>query len=410
MADERHAIVAGAGIAGLTAALALARAGLHATVLEQTPELQEAGAGLQLGPNATKVLIALGLRDRLLPVALAPQAIRVMNGGSGREIVRIPLGTAIERRYGAPYWVIHRGDLQMALAAAAEADPDVELNLGVKVEDFATHVNGVSVLGRSDQGMIDERGIALIGADGIWSSVAEHLQLRDKPRYAHRTAWRTVVPADTVPDEFRTAFVHLWLGLDAHLVHYPVKGGRVINIVAIVHDQWQGKSWSAAGDRAEILRHFARFTWHERVRALIALPQHWLKWALYARRGVFQKGEGPVTLIGDAAHPMLPFLAQGAGMAIEDAAVVAAMLAKHRDDPAHVLRAYEDARRHRTARMQEASRKQGKIYAMSGPEALVRNLGMRLIGGEKLLLRQDWIYSWQPPAPFNDAPDMRMTT
>lgn len=410
MADARHVIVAGAGIAGLTAALALARAGLRASVLEQAPQLQEAGAGLQLGPNATKVLIALGLRDRLLPVALAPQAIRVMNGGSGREIIRIPLGTAIERRYGAPYWLIHRGDLQLALAAAAEAEPDVELKLGVKVEDFAAHVKGISVLGRSERGMIEERGIALIGADGIWSSVAQHLKVRDKPRFARRTAWRAVVPADAVPDEFRTAYVHLWLGLDAHLVHYPVKGGRVINIVAIVHDQWQGKDWSAAGDRAEILRHFARFTWHDKARALIALPQRWLKWALYARRGVFQKGVGPVTLIGDAAHPMLPFLAQGAGMAIEDAAVVADMLARHSDGPAEALRAYEGARRRRTARLQRASRKQGKIYAMSGPEALVRNIGMRFIGGEKLLLRQDWIYSWTPPARFNATTDTRTLT
>ena len=271
-------------------------------------------------------------------------------------------------------------------------------------------MNGVSVLGRRGQEIVDERGIALIGADGIWSSVAERLRVRDKPRFAQRTAWRATVPAEAVADEFRTAFVHLWLGLDAHLVHYPVKGGRLINIVGIVHDQWQGKSWSAAGDRAEILRHFARFTWHEKARALIALPQQWLKWALYARRGVFHHGEGPVTLIGDAAHPMLPFLAQGAGMAIEDAAVIADMLGQFRDNPAHALRAYEGARRPRTARMQQASRKQGKIYAMSGPEALVRNLGMRMLGGEKLLARQDWIYGWKPPARFSQALDTRMTT
>ncbi len=208
------------------------------------------------------------------------------------------------------------------------------------------------------------------------------------------------MPVDAVPEEFRAGVVHLWLGLDAHLVHYPVKAGRLINIVAIVHDQWRGTTWSAAGERAEILRQFPRFTWHEKARALIALPQQWLKWALYERRSAFRGGDGPVTLIGDAAHPMLPFLAQGAGMAIEDAAVLADMLGKYRDDPADALRGYEGARRHRTAHAQDASRKQGKIYSMSGPEALVRNLGMRLLGGEKLLERQDWIYSWKPPARF----------
>ena len=138
--------------------------------------------------------------------------------------------------------------------------------------------------------------------------------------------------------------MHLWLGLDAHLVHYPVKGGRLINIVGIVHDEWKETGWSAAGDRAEILRHFARWSWAEAARALIAIPDQWLKWALYDRKAPFRGGAGPVTLIGDAAHPMLPFLAQGAGMAIEDAAVLADMLGKYLDDPADALRAYEGAR------------------------------------------------------------------
>jgi len=394
----RHVIVAGAGIAGLTAALALARVGLRASVLEQAATLREAGAGLQLGPNATAVLIALGLRDRLAPAVMAPQAIRVMNGGSGREVVRIPLGAGIERRYGAPYWVIHRSDLQRVLATAAEDEPDVTLKLGVRVEDFATHINGVSVLGRSGKTIIDERGIALIGADGIWSSLGTRLGIWSKPRYAYRTAWRATVPVNAVPEEFRTEMVHLWLGLDAHLVHYPVKAGRLINLVAIVHDRWRGTSWSAPGDSGEIMQHFQRFTWHEKARALVALPQQWLKWALFARRTPFRGGKGPVTLMGDAAHPMLPFLAQGAGMAIEDAAVLADKLGQSRDDPVAALRAYETTCRPRTARAQEASRRQGRIYGLSGSEALVRNIGMRLMGGEKLLERQHWIYGWKPPA------------
>ena len=200
-----------------------------------------------------------------------------------------------------------------------------------------------------------------------------------------------------MPAEFRAPFVHLWLGVDAHLVHYPVKGGALINIVGIVHDEWSETGWSAPGEPKEILRHFARWTWHDRARDLIATPKRWLKWALYERRAAFRGGEGPVTLIGDAAHPMLPFLAQGAGMAIEDAAVLAWCLKEYRDDPADALRAYERARRLRTARAQQVSHKQGNIYGRSGPEALIRNLGMRAIGGEKLRARYDWIYNWRSP-------------
>jgi 2-polyprenyl-6-methoxyphenol hydroxylase-like FAD-dependent oxidoreductase len=399
LAAARHVIVAGAGIAGLTSAIALVHAGLRATVIEQAPRLEETGAGIQLSPNATRVLIGLGLRERLAPVVMAPRAIRVMAGGSGREIVRIPLGEEVERRYGAPYWVVHRGDLQAVLAAAAIAGQDITLRLGLRVEDFTGHVKGITVLARGGSQVVDERGIALIGADGLWSTVATHLPHHRLPRFAHRTAWRALLPAESVPEEFRAPYVHLWLGLDAHLVHYPVQGGRLINIVGIVHDEWSGPGWSAAGERDEILRHFARWSWAEPARALIALPDRWLKWALYHRKTPLRVGTGPLTLVGDAAHPMLPFLGQGAAMAIEDAAVLAAMLGRYRDDPADALRGYEGARRHRLARVVKAARKQGRIYGLSGPEALLRNLTMRIKGGEKLRARYDWLYSWRPPEP-----------
>jgi salicylate hydroxylase len=399
VAGERHVIVAGAGIAGVTTALALARTGFRVTVLEQADRLEETGAGLQLSPNALNVLFSLGLRERLAPMAVAPQAIRVMSGGSGREIARMPLAGA-EARYGAPFWVMHRGDLQAALVETAQSTIDITIKLGTKVEDFAQHSKGVSVLGRQARQVLDERGIALIGADGIWSGVAARLKRQKPPRFRHRTAWRTLVPAEMVPEEFREPLVHLWLGQDAHLVHYPVKAGRLINIVGIVNDEWSEIGWQAQGEPDEILRRFARFAWSERARQLIAIPERWLKWALYDRDTPFRGGEGPVTLIGDAAHPMLPFLAQGAGMAIEDAAVLAGFLGEYRDDPTDALRAYEGARRNRTARAQQASAKQGRIYGMTGPEALVRNLVMRMTGGEKLLARYDWIYRWKPPERF----------
>lgn len=403
MAPPRHVIVAGGGIAGLTAALLLARTGMRATVLEQAAKLEETGAGLQLSPNASRILIALGLRERIESTAVRPQAIRVMAGGSGREIARIPLGDEAERRYGAPYWSIHRGDLQAALVDAANDALDVTLELGVRVEEFAAHVRGVSVLGRRGAQVRDERGIALVGADGLWSTIASRLRVQQRPTFRHRSAWRALVPADAVPAEFRQPFVYLWLGHDAHLVHYPVKSGRLINIVGIVRDEWNEPGWSADGDRSEVLRHFMRWTWSEKARSLIAIPERWLKWALFDRKAPFRGGDLPVTLIGDAAHPMLPFLAQGAAMAIEDAAVLADMLGKYLDDPSDALRAYEGARWHRTMRAQQAARRQARIYGLTGPEAFVRNLAMRGMGGEKLRARYDWLYSWRPPQRFETA-------
>jgi len=402
LASARHVIIAGAGIAGLTAALALTRIGLRVTLLEQAAKLEETGAGIQVGPNAARVLIALGLRERLASSVITPQAIRVMAGGSGREIVRIPLAD-VERRYGAPYWTIHRGDLQAALADAVTTTKDITLKLGTRVEDFAAHVNGITVHARNAQGAFEDMAFALIGADGVWSTLRDRLHARHPPKFRHRTAWRALIPAEQAAEQFRQPLVHLWLGLGAHLVHYPVKAGRLINIVAIVHDDWHEYGWNASGDRAEIMRHFSGFAWDASARALVALPERWLKWALYDTAEPFRGGTAPVTLIGDAAHPTLPFLAQGAGMAIEDAAVLAAVLAEYGDDPADALRAYEGARWHRTYRAQQASRRQGRIYGMSGPEAFIRNVAMRAMGGEKLLSRYDWLYSWRPPERFERA-------
>jgi salicylate hydroxylase len=397
LAATRHVIVAGAGIAGLTAALALARVGLRASVLEQSARLEDTGAGIQLSPNATRVLTELGLAERLKVTAVEPQAIRVMSGNSGREIVRIPLGRAAERRYGAPYWLIHRGDLQSVLADAARSNPDVTLHLATRIEDFATHRNGVSVLARRAGQPVEEQALALVGADGIWSSLRDKLRRQREPVFRHRTAWRALVPAHEVEPQWREPLVHLWLGLDSHLVHYPVKGGALINIVGIVYDEWREPGWNATGEREEILRHFARWSWAEPARELIASTDRWHKWALFDGTTPARGGSGPVTLIGDAAHPNLPFLAQGGAMAIEDAAVLAATLAKGADHPGKALRRFERERRARTGRVQRLARKQGRIYGMIGPEAFVRNAIMRMMGGEKLLSRYDWLYSWKPP-------------
>src|SRR5579875_2822019 len=368
-AARRHVVVAGAGIAGLAAALALARAGYRVTVLEQAPMLQETGAGIQLSPNATRVLLALGLGERLRPHVVAPEAIRVMAGRSGREIVRIPL-LDVARRYGAPYWAIHRGDLQAALTAAAQEAHDVTLRLDSRLEDYAVHANGVTIAYRQGHRALEERALALVGADGLWSAVAERAHGHRPPRFARRVAWRALVPS----------------------------------AMRDLRDAQQALVSPSCDVQDGLVRHCARTRWCEPARALVERPARWQKWALYHRRSPFPGGRGPVTLIGDAAHPMLPFLAQGAAMAIEDAAVLADRLQRYGDDPADALRAYEGARWHRVARAQQVSRRHGLLYALAGPAAALRDLHLRRLGGEALLARQDWLYSWQLPELLRDRP------
>jgi 2-polyprenyl-6-methoxyphenol hydroxylase-like FAD-dependent oxidoreductase len=399
----RSVIVAGAGIGGLTAALALARNGFRVAVLEQAERLSETGAGIQLSPNATRCLIELGLGERLRPHVTEPSALRVLVGHSGREIVRMPLGGARER-HGAPYWIIHRGDLQAALVAAAAEERDISLKLGMRVEDFATHSNGVTVSANSAAGVWHERGHALIAADGLWSESRARLGFKERPRFAGRTAWRALIPASEVPPEWREPSVHLWLGRDAHLVHYPVKAGAVINIVAITTDAWNAPGWSAPASRVDLLPRFPAERWAAGVRALIREPETWLKWALYDCPPLPGFSYGAAALIGDAAHPMLPFVAQGAAMAIEDAMVAAHSLARMPDDAAGALKFYSALRRRRTRKVQRVAAKNGARYHLRALPAIMRNAAMRALGGARLLRHYDWLYDWRPPAaPSSDA-------
>ncbi len=391
MARSRSVIIAGAGIGGLTAALALVRAGYRAVVLEQAERLEEAGAGIQLSPNATRILIDLGLGERLRPHVVAPQAIRIVKGSTGRDIVRIPLGDTAERRYGAPYWAIHRADLQAVLAITASESADITLRLGTRVEDFATHQHGVTVQARTAQGTRDEQGVALIGADGLWSTLRARLGDRTTPRFGKRTAWRAIMPAANLTAEFREPVTGLWLGRDAHLVHYPIKGGAMVNIVAIIRDDWHEAGWSAPGKPSDLAPRFADFA--PQARALIAMPERWQKWALFDRPPTRIRPNGPVTLLGDAAHPLLPFLAQGGAMAIEDAAVLAHHLEKR--EPEVALRDYERARYARVARAQKEARRNRWRYHLGGPLAAARDAFMSLSGGERLLARYDWLFGWR---------------
>ena len=394
-------IVAGAGIGGLTAALALARNGFRVVVLEQAARLEETGAGIQLSPNAARILIDLGLEGALRPHVIAPAALRVLNAASGREIVRMPLGEAAEQRYGAPYWMIHRGDLQAALAAAVSRRLDITVKLGTRMEDFVMHPNGVTVSARGPAGVVDERALALIAADGLWSVVRTRMGYGEPPRFAGRTAWRALIPASEVAPQFREPLIHLWLGRDAHLVHYPVKAGGVVNIVVITADSWNAPGWSEPAGRADLMPRLAAEPWAPPALGLVGLPEAWLKWALYDRRPLLNWSQGAVALLGDAAHPMLPFVAQGAAMAIEDAAVAAQCLARMPQDAPQALRTYCAMRRLRAWKVQRLAARNGARYHWSGAKGVLRDAALRMMGGAMLLRRYDWIYDWRAPPAFS---------
>jgi salicylate hydroxylase len=381
----------------LTAALALARNGFRVVVLEQAERLEETGAGIQLSPNATRVLSELGLGEELGRRGVTPAGLRVLAARSGREILRMPLGEPAARRYGAPYWLIHRGDLQAALAAAAARNLDVTVKLGLHVDDFVAHANGITVSAHSRVEVIDERGSAFIAADGLWSATRAQIGYGGPPRFAGRTAWRALVPAKDVAPQCRDPLIQLWLGSDAHLVHYPVRGGNLINIVAIMEDTWNAPGWSEPAARADLLRRFSPRHWAPQALSLVSAPEAWLKWALYDRRPLWSWSQGPVALLGDAAHPMLPYLAQGAAMAIEDAAVAAHFLARMPNDPAAALRAYSMARRARAWRVQRLAARNGARYHLTGARAVLRNALMRTLGGSWLLRHYDWLYDWRAP-------------
>jgi salicylate hydroxylase len=392
-------LIAGAGIGGLTAALALARQGFRVRLFDQMDRLEEAGAGIQLAPNATRTLIGLGLAGRLKAGIVEPAAIRLRSGASGREIAVMPLDAAMFAHYGAPYWVIHRADLHKALAEAVADEPHITVTLGAQVNDFA--IDGTIVRATVQQRdpartSADYDGAILIGADGLWSRLRALLGDGAAPRFAGRSAFRAVVPAEQLPARNREPIVDVWMGPGGHVVQYPVRSGAAVNIVAVCSDCWQSVAWSTSAGRDAVLERFPASAWAQAVRRLLAAPEHWQKWALYDRPPSQSWGRGPVTLLGDAAHPMLPFLAQGAAMAIEDAAVLASELARSPGNRDAALRHYEAARRPRTARVQRAARRNDFNYHLRWPAAPVRDAGLRALGGQRLLAQYDWIYRWQP--------------
>lgn len=391
---RRRAIIAGAGIGGLAAAIALSQVGFRVTIYERADALEELGAGLQLTPNATRILSRLGVLESVLRLASRPQAVLVLRGSDNAELMRMPLDEA-ERRWGAAYLVIHRADLQRALVETIRSQWDVELTLGTTVLDFANDSGHLSVRLRSGLTQARDDADLLIGADGFRSLVRDRLGFgaQDQAEFTGHVAYRAIVNADDADAQWTRSNIILRLGREAHLVQYPLRRGSIINLAAIVRSASPTRSgdhlWDDRPDRSILECAFAG--WSSETRSLTNAPIQWRAWPLYSRPPISSFSLGRVALVGDAAHPMVPFLAQGAAQAIEDAGALARILARVQDIPAAVS-IYSRNRVARSARVQREALTLGRIYHMSGPLASARDVTMRILGSRRLIERYDWLY------------------
>jgi salicylate hydroxylase len=389
MAADQPVLIAGGGIGGLALALALSRAGRRTTVLERRAQFETEGAGIQLGPNGVRVLQRLGVADALRPYVGEPERIDVHDGRNGRVLAQLPLGGWLRERHGAPYWVAHRGDLHACLLAAV--DRHVELRTGCEVASAAQADGGVLVTCSTGELL---QGSVLIGADGLWSCVRRSVAADAQPLFVGATATRTVLPA-AAAGVLATPAVGLWLTPGVHVVHYPVRQGREVAVVVIAAEDWQGTDWSMQAD-ADIL-HAKLAGFHARLAEVLIRVRDWRKWALYRLPLLPTWTIGRITLLGDAAHPMLPYLAQGGAMALEDTVVLADALTRE-TDATSALAEYERQRRARARRVQELSLRNGRIYHMRPPLAWARDAVLRFASGTRLMAGFDWLYGWQPPA------------
>jgi len=384
--------VAGAGIGGLTAALALARRGFSVSIYERVDHLEEVGAGIQLTPNALHVLLALGLGPALEASMVRLDAVLIRGSANGKLIQRLPLDIC-DISWGAPYAVIHRADLQAVLLAAVRREAGITLKLGQAVETVTQDTTGVS-LGFAS-GHADVHARMLIGADGLWSSVRKSLGRKEPPCFTGKRAWRAMIAMADAPKLMQGRATGLWLGDEAHLVHYPVRGGSQLNLVAVTTDKDASAGWSAPRKATQLLPSFAG--WEPRAKNLLASVADWRTWPLFDRPPDPSMAEGCIALLGDAAHPMLPFVAQGGAAAIEDAAELAATLGGPdvEDLPAR-LQAWSALRLPRVSRLQAEARSNGERYHWRWPLSAARNLGLKALGGRRMLERYDWIYGWKP--------------
>ena len=394
--EHKQVVIAGGGIGGLAAALACAQRGVPVRLIERETQLSEVGAGIQIGPNVTRILQAWGLGSALAQVAAFPSQLQARDACTGQVLGSLSLGARAQALYGAPYATIHRADLQALLLRAAQG-AGVDMLLGHTVQGWQETKEALQL--HTLEGLSLQTG-ALIGADGVWSVVRQQL-LRDAPaRLTGHLAYRALVAQADLPAHMRSDQVTVWMGPRLHVVHYPVRSGQWLNLVAIVHGTKPDpdQDWDQAAQTQALMQAMGAVgrDLHERLASVPA----WRQWALHDRAplsGAGQMAQGRVALLGDAAHPMRPYLAQGAGMAIEDAQVLAQCLSAGDCGDASVsqqLQAYAAQRWARNARVQARAIRNGRIFHAQGLMALGRNLSMRLMGGR--VMDVPWLYGDGP--------------
>ena len=389
-------VVAGGGIGGLAAALAASRAGCDVRVLERASALSDVGAGVQLGPNVTRVLHDWGLLDALQSVAAFPERLQVRNAEAGALLGELPLGQAMATRYGAPYATVHRADLHGLLIEALHQQADINMHAGRALQSFSQSADAVKL--RTATGS-DIECDALIGADGLWSTVRQQMLGDGLPQRTGHLAYRALVTQAALPSPLRTNDVTVWLGRRLHVVQYPVRGGDQLNVVAFVHGEVREDAgalidWDHSANRPDLLAALGGTC--AGLRGLIEAIPAWRLWVMYDRptmQGAHQHALGRVALLGDAAHPMRPYLAQGAGMAIEDAAELGNALSQAKavafDVPA-LLQRYALNRWQRNARVQARALRNGQIFHADGLMRWGRDASIKLLGAK--VLDMPWLY------------------
>ncbi|HKA64348.1 MAG TPA: FAD-dependent monooxygenase [Methyloceanibacter sp.] len=387
--SEPHsrALIVGGGIGGLTTALALARTGMCATVLERSAFADETGAGIQLGPNATRAVAELGVLDAIAATSFRPGVLRLYDGRAGASLASVPLGRVAEDRYGAPYLTLHRADLHASLLAACQSERAIELTSGFEVMEAEAVAEPVIVRGADG---LQTEGSILVAADGLWSRLRDRIAPDADLCFSGATAWRALLPRSEVPAPFDAPEVGLWFGPNAHLVHYPVRGGKDLNIVAVVEGGSAKQGWSRRAEPDLLLPSFER--WAQPAKALLETVETWRCWSLFRLKPLPRWTNGRMALLGDAAHPVLPYLAQGAALAIEDAVTLAASIKASGGDPASAFPRYQSLLMDRAARVQVRAARFGRIYHLRGPAAFARNFLLGRRHPESLLQSFDWLY------------------